>query len=115
MSQNIRFIGGNIALMSIASLMMSVAQAADEGEVQQERCYGVAKAGANDCATQVHNCAGLAKKDADPDEWLYVPQGLCKKLDGELRVTKKTKKEAPTSMEDFQPSETLDYEHLIRK
>jgi len=49
-----------------------------------EKCYGVAKAGKNDCgsADGSHACAGAAKKDNDPNEWVYVPKGLCDKLAG---------------------------------
>lgn len=55
------------------------AQAADK-----EKCFGVVKAGKNDCAAAngSHSCAGQAKKDADPAEWVYVPAGLCAKLAG---------------------------------
>jgi uncharacterized membrane protein len=48
----------------------------------KEKCYGVAKAGANDCGNGVHNCAGHAAVDNDSTEWLYVPEGLCRKLAG---------------------------------
>ena len=39
-----------------------------------EKCFGVAKAGQNDCGSQLKAtvCAGLAKKDNDADEWKYV-------------------------------------------
>jgi len=45
-----------------------------------EKCYGVAKAGMNDCGANNHACGGQAKKDGDPKEWVYVPEGTCKKL-----------------------------------
>ena len=48
----------------------------------KEKCYGIAKAGQNDCGTATHTCAGLAKKDNAPDEWKYVPRGTCEKLGG---------------------------------
>ena len=50
----------------------------------KERCYGVAKAGQNDCANLAgtHGCAGEAKVDNDPGEWKYVPKGTCKQLKG---------------------------------
>lgn len=52
---------------------------ADDG---MEKCYGVVKAGKNDCASKAnkHGCAGQAKTDADPNEWVKMPQGLCEKL-----------------------------------
>ena len=47
-----------------------------------EKCAGIAKAGQNDCAAKGHSCAGKAKKDGDPKEWLYVPTGTCNKIVG---------------------------------
>ena len=44
-----------------------------------EKCYGVAKAGQNDCATSKHDCASLAKIDYDPMDWKMVPKGTCMK------------------------------------
>ena len=48
----------------------------------KEKCYGVAKAGKNDCAATGHSCAGQSKKDADKASWISVPAGLCGKLAG---------------------------------
>jgi uncharacterized membrane protein len=47
-----------------------------------EKCYGVAKAGKNDCQTDHSSCAGTAKKDAQTDAWVSVPKGVCEKLVG---------------------------------
>jgi len=49
-----------------------------------EKCYGVAKAGQNDCGTARHSCAGKAARDNDPMEWKVVPRGTCEKLGGKL-------------------------------
>jgi uncharacterized membrane protein len=49
---------------------------------ERERCYGVARAGQNDCATAKHSCAALAATDQDPNEWIMVPKGLCEKIIG---------------------------------
>ncbi len=43
----------------------------------REKCYGIAKAGQNDCGTARHTCAGKASKDNAPDDWKYVPRGTC--------------------------------------
>ena len=49
----------------------------------QEKCYGIAKAGQNDCGTAKHACAGQgAKTDKDPMEWKYVNKGECEKMGG---------------------------------
>jgi uncharacterized membrane protein len=50
----------------------------------QDKCYGAAKAGQNDCGTLVHACAGQATVDNDPAEWKYVPKGSCEKVGGKL-------------------------------
>jgi len=47
-----------------------------------EKCTGIVKAGMNDCGTGKHSCAGNAKTDGDPEEWVYVPEGTCEKIVG---------------------------------
>ena len=47
-----------------------------------EKCYGVAKAGKNDCQTAASSCAGTSKKDAQTDAWISVPKGTCDKIAG---------------------------------
>lgn len=71
-------------LVGAVSLSSNFASAPDAHamEAGMEKCYGVVKAGANDCGTDRHSCAGQAAKDGDPNEWVAVPQGLCDKLVG---------------------------------
>ena len=46
-----------------------------------EKCYGIAKTGANDCASTGNNsCAGTSRLDADPASWVYVPAGYCERI-----------------------------------
>jgi uncharacterized membrane protein len=48
--------------------------AADESE----KCYGVAKAGENDCAAgKGTSCAGTSKIDYQGNSWKLVPKGTC--------------------------------------
>ena len=47
-----------------------------------EKCYGVARAGHNDCFFASNSCAGTSTQDDDPRAWIYVPQGTCKKISG---------------------------------
>jgi len=49
---------------------------------EAEKCYGVAKAGKNDCQTANSSCAGTSKKDSQGDAWIYVPAGTCDRLVG---------------------------------
>ena len=53
----------------------------------KEQCFGIAKAGKNDCSTAKtpHSCAGLAKADNDPNEFVYVKTGTCIKMGGKLK------------------------------
>ena len=50
----------------------------------KEKCYGIAKAGQNDCGnlSGSHSCAGQSKTDMAVDEWKYVAAGTCKELKG---------------------------------
>ena len=58
---------------------------AQEAKPAKEKCFGIAKAGQNDCGTATHSCAGKSKKAGAPDEWKYVAKGTCEKLGGTLK------------------------------
>jgi len=48
-----------------------------------EKCYGMAKAGKNDCASAGNNsCGGTSKLNSDPKAWIYVPEGYCERIVG---------------------------------
>jgi uncharacterized membrane protein len=47
-----------------------------------EKCYGIVKAGKNDCQTSTHACAGQVSMDNDPESWIYLPKGACEKIVG---------------------------------
>ena len=51
---------------------------------EMEKCYGIVKAGQNDCSAEggVHSCAGQAAKDGGSEEWILVPKGLCDRIVG---------------------------------
>jgi uncharacterized membrane protein len=68
------------SLMSLA-LLSSPALAQNAAK---EKCYGIAKAGQNDCANLAgtHSCAGQSKVDNDKGEWKYVAAGTCKSMNG---------------------------------
>lgn len=74
-------------------LALGIATAVSAGPVTpkegQEKCYGIAKAGMNDCGTAKHACAGLgAKTDNDAAEWKYVAKGTCEKVGGKTMAPK---------------------------
>ncbi len=68
-------------LASVLALALGQAHAADT-KPAQEKCFGVSKAGQNDCATDLHSCAGQSKADKGADEWKYVAKGTCEKMGG---------------------------------
>jgi uncharacterized membrane protein len=70
-------------ILALAAMPAAQAQAPD-AKGQTEKCYGIAKAGQNDCGTARHTCAGQAKTNNAPDEWKYVPKGTCEKAGGKL-------------------------------
>lgn len=74
------------ALASVMALGLTQPAAAHDPQMKgnQERCYGVAKAGQNSCAnlTDTHGCAGMSTQDRDPAEWMTVPKGSCAKIGG---------------------------------
>lgn len=70
---------------AVALTIAGAASTADAGNHKdKEKCYGVVKAGHNDCgnAAKTHSCAGYAEVDADGGEWLALPKGVCEKLVG---------------------------------
>jgi uncharacterized membrane protein len=62
-------------------------------EKGKEKCYGIAKAGQNDCAnlSGTHSCAGQSKTDMAPEEWKYVAKGTCKDIQGLSEAEAKAK------------------------
>ncbi len=79
------------ALASVCAISASSASAHDEEKKETEKCYGVAKAGQNDCASAdgSHSCAGQAKTDKDANEWKKVAKGTCEKAGGKLAAPSK--------------------------
>jgi uncharacterized membrane protein len=77
-------IGGAALITSAIAALLSngaVAQVHPEKPTYKyEKCYGVARAGHNDCFFAGNSCAGTASKDNDLQSWVYVPQGTCKKI-----------------------------------
>ncbi|HEX4781164.1 MAG TPA: DUF2282 domain-containing protein [Usitatibacter sp.] len=70
------------ALAGILALGAAQAALAHDGDASREKCYGIAKAGQNDCGTARHTCAGKATSSNSPDDWKYVASGSCQKLGG---------------------------------
>ena len=68
------------AAVSSLFALTTTAFAADTGN--SEKCYGMAKAGKNDCAGGAHACAGQSSKDKSPREFIELPKGTCERIVG---------------------------------
>jgi uncharacterized membrane protein len=71
-----------VALLALERYTHALPGSPDQFKFARERCYGVARAGQNDCGTSTHACAGRAGRDADPDEWISLPAGTCARIVG---------------------------------
>ena len=78
---NTLLVGAAVATMAGGVTVSTANAGPGQGK---EKCYGVAKAGHNDCGNlaKTHSCAGQSTVDRDPGEWIAVPAGLCNKLAG---------------------------------
>ena len=72
------------ALAAALSLGLVAQEQAADDKAAKEKCFGIAKAGQNDCANLngSHSCAGQSKTDNAAEEWKYVAKGSCKSAGG---------------------------------
>ena len=70
------------AALSLPYFSLAHAGPAPAPKFESEKCYGVSKAGKNDCQTANTSCAGTSKKDNQGDAWIYMPKGSCDKIVG---------------------------------
>ncbi len=69
-----------VAAVSSLFVLTTTAFAADDSN--SEKCYGVAKAGKNDCAGAAHACAGQGTKNKSAKEFIKLPKGTCERIMG---------------------------------
>ena len=72
----------SVVIAFLALTTQSALAASPEAEPVVEKCYGIVKAGMNDCATAKESCASSATKDNQKDAYLLMPKGLCAKIAG---------------------------------
>jgi uncharacterized membrane protein len=75
-----------VAIAGLLALGGTAALAQDK----QEKCWGLAKAGQNDCGSNktAHSCAGQSKKDYDPNDFKMTNAGTCVQMGGSLEQGK---------------------------
>jgi len=71
-------------LMSLGLLSAGSALAQDQKNM--EKCWGISKAGQNDCGSDktAHSCAGQSKRDYDANDFKAVKTGTCLQMGGSL-------------------------------
>ncbi len=77
--------GAVVAALSLTGCDFKKAEeAVESAALDHEKCYGIARAGMNDCASTADptSCQGTAKTDSDLNAWMYVPGGVCEKIVG---------------------------------
>ena len=67
---------------AIAAAMTVSPLALEASAAENEKCFGVAAAGKNDCQTATSSCAGTSTADNQGDAWIFVPAGTCEKIAG---------------------------------
>ena len=78
-----------VAAFSLPLLSAAQAGPAATPRFEHEKCFGISKAGRNDCQTANTSCAGTSKRDRQGDAWIYVPKGTCDRVvDASLQVKK---------------------------
>ena len=72
-----------LSLAGIAAAGAAVAQPASvPQDADKERCYGVSRAGQNDCAAGPGtSCAGTSTRDWQGNAWKYVAKGTCTRIE----------------------------------
>ena len=74
----------SVAIGGLLALGLAGNAVAADKKVEMEKCFGIAKAGMNDCSSNksAHSCAGQATKSNDPMDFVAVPKGTCDKIAG---------------------------------
>ncbi len=86
---NRTMIAAALAAAVAAPALLSGQKPASTPSWKAERCYGIAKAGQNDCASTGNNsCGGTSRLNSDPRAWIYVPEGYCDRIVGGTKTPK---------------------------
>jgi len=91
-----------LTALAVASAIAGALTLAGTATAQKAsfKCYGVSKAGQNDCgnAAKTHDCAGQSKVDYDLGEWKAVKdKAECEKMMGSDKPGKGVNPKAPKS------------------
>ncbi len=66
---------------AVATAVAGFATGAHAQDMAQEKCFGIALAGQNDCAAGPGTtCAGTSKVNYQGNAWTLVPEGACENV-----------------------------------
>lgn len=82
MNRSTKMITATFLALSAGGMLLSENSIAEDGKTEMEKCFGVAKAGRNDCATATSSCAGTSTQDRQKDAYIAIPKGTCSKISG---------------------------------
>jgi uncharacterized membrane protein len=76
---NRRSFNATVLAAAVAAVASTVALSPVAEAASKEKCYGVSKAGQNDCASAVagSTCAGTSTVNYDKKAWKFVAKGTC--------------------------------------
>lgn len=83
MKKQIGSIASILSLAVLSACNMEIGTSKDtQALAEVEKCFGVAKAGKNDCGNKEKgmSCAGTSTQDHDPNAWIYIQKGQCEKI-----------------------------------
>ena len=73
---------GLVLTAGITASLAAAAPATAQSKPAMEKCYGVSKAGQNDCAAGPGtSCAGSSTRDYQGNAWKLVKKGTCEKIE----------------------------------
>ena len=74
---------------ALVPVVLSAQKPVPPPSFKAEKCYGIALAGKNDCASTGNNsCGGSSKVKGDKKAWIYVPEGYCERIVGGSKTPK---------------------------
>lgn len=81
-NSNLARAAGLVLTAGIAAGLAATVPANAQSKPAMEKCYGVAKAGQNDCAAGPGtSCAGTSTRDYQGNAWKLVEKGTCVKIE----------------------------------
>ena len=66
-----------ISALTVAGALAAALSFSAPAFAADEQCFGISKAGQNDCKAGAHDCKGMSTVDYDGQSFKLVPAGTC--------------------------------------